>query len=397
MRILILGCGSVGGDVATQLAASHPEIQFVIGDYNVAAAEAVAARIGAAARALRVDVTGRESVRSAMAGVDLVFNAVGPFYRRALPVIDAAIEARIDYVDINDDHDVAAQLIVDSAYDRRAADAGIKVLIGCGSTPGFTNVLARLGANRLDRVHAIRLCWVVPFVGGSFSPAVWDHLFHMVDGEVTQFLDGRYQKVPAFGGRRDVSFLPPFGTYPAYFSGHGEPVTLPRFIKGVEEVSIRSYFFPQAGDDLMRALVRLGLGSHERVPGINMSPLDFLTQYAASAAGQAALTVGTGDEPFGHASQVEVDGERGGDRVRLIFEQHHFMGDGTTPAQDPTSYCARLVLEAVLRGEVKSTGVLAPEACLDPEPYVRQVVRETGMVLYEREEVVRAGRFAAGH
>jgi len=28
---------------------------------------------------------------------------------------------------------------------------------------------------------------------------------------------------------------------------------------------------------------------------------------------------------------------------------------------------------------------------------VRQVVRETGMVLYEREEVVRAGRFDAGH
>ena len=367
----------------------------MIGDYNVAAAEAVAARIGAAARAQRVDVTDRDSLRSALAGAELVFNAVGPFYRSAMPVIDAAIEARIDYVDINDDHDVAARLVMDSTYDRRAADAGIKVLIGCGSTPGFTNVLARLGANRLDRVRAIRLCWVVPFVGGFFSPAVWDHLFHMVDGDVTQYLDGRYQKVPAFGGWRDVSFLPPFGTYPAYYSGHGEPVTLPRFIAGVEEVSIRSYFFPQAGDDVMRSLVRLGFGSHEHLPGLGISPLQFLIQYAASETGKAALTVGTGEEPFGHASQVEIEGERNAERVRLIFEQHEFMGDGTTPPQDPTSICARLVLESVLRGEVKGTGVLAPEACIDPEPYVRQVVRETGMTLYEREEIVRTGRFAA--
>ncbi|MFN8627706.1 MAG: saccharopine dehydrogenase NADP-binding domain-containing protein [Candidatus Binatia bacterium] len=396
MRILILGCGSVGGEVATQLAASRPDLQFAVGDCNVAAAEAVATRIGTAARAVRVDVTDCESLRAAMSGADLVFNAVGPFYRSALPVVDAAIEARIDYVDINDDHDVAAQLIVDSTYDRRAAAAGIKVLIGCGSTPGFTNVLARLGADRLDRARAIRLCWIVPFVGGFFSAAVWDHLFHMVDGDVTQFLEGRHQRVPAFGGCRNVSFLPPFGTYPAYYSGHGEPVTLGRFIEGVEEVSIRSYFFPQAGDDLMRALVRLGMGSRERVPGIDVSPLEFLTQYATSAAGQATLTVGTGDEPFGHASQVEVEGERGGDRVRLIFEQHQFMGDEATPAQDPTSFCARLALEAVLRGEVRKTGVLAPEACLDPEPYIREVVRATGMILYEREEVVRAGRFAAG-
>lgn len=395
MKILMLGSGNVGGDVATQLAATHPEAQLVIGDYNTAAAEAVAARIGAAARAQRVDVNDRDSLRSALTGAQLVFNAVGPFYRSAMPVIDAAIEAGVDYVDINDDHDVAARLVVDSPYHQRAADAGIKLLIGCGSTPGFTNVLARLGANRLDRVRSIRLCWIVPFVGGFFSAAVWDHLFHMVDGKVTQFLEGRYQKVPAFGGCRNVSFLPPFGTYPAYFSGHGEPVTLPRFIPGVEEVSIRSYFFPQAGDDLMRSLVKLGLGSRERLPEIGISPLEFLLRYAASDAGKAALTVGTGEEPFGHASQVEIEGERAGERVRLVYEQHELMGD--SPGQDPTAMCARLVLEAVLRGDVKGTGVLAPEACIDPEPYIREVVRATGMTLYEREEIVRAGRFAAGN
>ncbi len=386
----MLGCGSVGGEAAVQLAARHPDLRLILGDHDLAAAEALAARIGAAAQPLRVDVTSPESLRMALTGADLVFNAVGPFYKRALPIIDAAIAARVDYVDVNDDHDVAARLFLDSTYDARARQAGIKVLIGCGSTPGLSNMLARLAADQLDRVRSIRLCWVVPFLGCFFTPSVWDHLFHMVDGEVTQFLDGRYQKVAPFSGRRDVTFLPPFGTYPAYYSGHGEPVTLPRFISGVEEVTIRSCFFPQAGDDFMRQLVRMGFGSQQQVPGAGMSPFDFLMHYNSTDAGRAALTVPPDPEPFGFASQVEVEGERGGDRVRIVFEQHGL----TEQATDPTSTCARVVLEEVIGGKVKGVGLLAPEGCIDPEPYVSQVVRETGVTLHKREEVIRTACYA---
>lgn len=401
MRILILGCGNVGGEVAVQLAARHPGLELLLGDYDRDAAEAVASRIGPAARSLRVDVTDAASLNSALAGVDLVFNAVGPFYRRALPVIEAAIAAGVDYVDINDDHDVAARLVLDPAYHQRALAAGIKLLIGCGNTPGLTNVLARLGANRLTRVQAIRVCWIVPFVGGFFSPAVWDHLFHMVDGEVTQFLGGRYQQVAPFGGRREVTFLPPFGTYPAYYSGHGEPLTLARFIPGVEEVTVRSCFFPQAGDELWRRIVALGMGSKEPLPDGGPSPFEYLMRYVRSPAGQAALTVLPQGDPFGHAEQVEVAGERDGEQVRLVFEQHGFLGGGGDEGEasrtgtDPTSTCARIMLDAVIRGDVRGHGLLAPEACIDADWYVREVVRDTGLILHEREEVTRRSRFGA--
>lgn len=400
MNVLILGCGNVGADVAVQLAARHPGLGLVLGDCDAAIAAATAARVGPAARSVRVDVSDAGSLQSALRGVDLVFNAVGPFYRRALPVIEAAIAARVDYVDINDDHDVAARLVRDPSYHRRACAAGIKLLTGCGNTPGLTNVLARLGADRLERVRAIRVCWIVPFVGGFFSPAVWDHLFHMVDGEVTQFLDGQYRMVRPFDGRRDVTFLPPFGTYPAYYSGHGEPLTLARFIPGVQEVTVRSCFFPRAGDDIWRQLVALGFGSRERLPDGSLSPFEYLMRYAGSPAGRAALTVLPDRDPFGHAEQVEVEGERGGEQVRLVFEQHGFLdragGDAgqTDAGTDPTSSCARIMLEAVIRGEVEGQGLLAPEACIDPQWFVREIVRDTGLVLHEREEVIRTGCFA---
>jgi len=386
-----------------QLAARHSDVQFVLGDINLAAAESLASEIGSAACAVRVDITERQNLRAVLSGAALVFNAVGPFYKSALPVIDAAIETRVDYMDINDDHDVAAQLVLDPSYHQRATEAGIKILIGFGHGPGLQNVLARLGADRLDRVNAIRLCAIVPFAFRLFSPAVLDHMFHVLGGESTQYLEGQYQKMSGMTGARKVSFLPPFRTYTAHYWGHGEPITVPHFIPGVKEVSGRFAFFPQAGNDLMGRLIDLGFGSRDPVPELGISPLKFLTHYAASEAGGKHFTMNTGEEPFKYANQVEVEGTRNGSRVRMIFEQHGSFGEdekllseGHAAAGhsfDPTPTCARIAIESLLGGELKGTGVLAPEACLDPERYVREVVRETGMALHEREEIIRTDSF----
>jgi len=268
-------------------------------------------------------------------------------------------------------------------------EAGIRIVIGCGTTPGLTNALARWGTDRLDTVQAIRMCWVCSFVPHVFSPAVWDHVFHMFDREVTQYLDGRYQKVPAYSGERVVSFLPPFGTYPVSFSGHGEAATIPHFIQGLEEASIRSFFFPQAGEDQMRRLVQMGFGSREPVPGLGVSPLKFLTHYAATPQGKESLYVPPPPGGIeGSANQVEVEGQRDGHHVRLTLETHSVQ-----IGQDPTSFCARVAMEAWLRGELKGRGLLAVEAALEAEPYIRTVVREAGMTLHEREEIVRRDCF----
>lgn len=397
MRPIILGCGNIGSSVARKLAALRKDLQLIVADWNLPAAEALAAEIGGGTIACHVDVNDPESLNKVLSQGNVVLNTVGPFYRTALFVIEAAITAKVHYIDINDDHDVAAQLVLDPSYDRRAKDAGTIILIGCGATPGFTNVLAKHGSERLDKTSSIRLCWVVPFVVQGFSPAIMDHLFHMLSGEVIQFIDGKHQKVPAYSGTRDVDFLPPFRSYPAYFSGHGEPVTLGHFIPGLEEATIRSYFYPKTADDLMRFLVESGFGSRDEVPGLGLSPMEFITGYAASAAGQRALRVEQGDEVFGYASQVEISGERGGDKVRLVFEQHQLLGGNTenqSEGGDPTAVCARLSLESVLDGKVNLRGFLAPEACLETQSFIKAVITETGITIHEREEVVKRDMFS---
>lgn len=393
MKVLILGCGNVGGPVAVQLMERNAQdVELVLGDRNLEAAQALATQIGHNVKAIHIDINDAAGLRAAMKGMNLVFNFVGPFYLSAYPVIEAALEMGVDYMDINDDHDVALKIVSDNSYNERAKAAGTKIIIGCGATPGLTNALARWGANRMDKATAVRMCWVCMFVPDYLSPGVWDHLFHMYTGNVTQYLDGKYQQVPACSGERNVTFLPPFETYPTSFSGHGEAATIPHFIKGLQEASIRSFFFPKAGDDQLRRLVEMGFGSREPLPGLDISPLQFFVKYAASDLGKSCINVEMPEEGFpgSNANQVEVEGMRDGNQVRLTLETHLLkMGGG-----DPTSVCARVALQTWLRGGlIGDNGVHAVESAIDPEPYIRAVVKDTGMILHEREEIIRKNCF----
>ncbi|MCY1336366.1 Lysine 6-dehydrogenase [compost metagenome] len=396
MRVLLLGCGNVGANVARQLLPRHPEVECVIGDLNLEAAEKLAASLGPRASAVSADIRDPARLDALFDGVDLVFNAVGPFYRSAVPVIEAALRAGVDYIDINDDHDVAETLFLDPIWHQRALEAGIRLIIGCGSTPGLTNVMARMLADRLDKVREIHLATAVPFVPDLLSPAVIDHMMHITAGEVVQFIDGQYRKMPGWGGRCEVPYAAPFKAYPSFFIGHGETVTLPHFIKGLDQVTNRIAFFPEAGSEVWRSLIDLGLGNAEAIEGLGISPLKFLTHHLSSDAGRKSVTVDLSDEPWAVASRVEVVGERNGAEVRYVLEHHLDLPteqvEDSTP--DPTPTCARLVIEAWLAGGVTGKGLLAPEVCLDAEAYVRAFARETGGRLIESETMKKRDCYA---
>ncbi|SEJ54561.1 Saccharopine dehydrogenase, NADP-dependent [Pseudomonas linyingensis] len=396
MKVLLLGCGNVGANVARQLVPRHPELEYVVGDLDLAAAEKLAAELGSRVRGVRADVLDPTRLDELLDGVDLVFNAVGPFYRSAVPVIEAALRARVDYIDINDDHDVAEQLFLDPSWHVRALEAGIKLVIGCGSTPGLTNVMARMLVDRMDKAREIHLATAVPFVPGLLSPAVVDHMMHITAGEVVQFVDGEYRKMPGWGGRLEVPYAAPFKAYPSFFIGHGETVTLPHFIKGLDQVTNRIAFFPEDGSQVWRSLIDLGLGNPEVIESLGISPLKFLTHHLASEAGVRSVSVDLSDEPWAVASRVEVVGERDGAEVRCVLEHHLDLPteQAEDSTADPTPTCARLVIEAWLAGGVTGTGLLAPEVCLDAEAYVRAFARETGGRLIESETVLKRDLYA---
>jgi saccharopine dehydrogenase (NAD+, L-lysine-forming) len=397
MRILILGCGGVGSNAARQMAARHPQIEYVVGDRHLAAAERLAGRIGSGARPIEVDVHDLGSLDAACEGVDLIFNAVGPFYRNAAPVIEAALRHRIDYLDVNDDHDVAERLFADPAFAARVADAGIRMIVGCGFAPGMTNVMTRYACRTLQQVDAIHLALAVPFVPTLFTPAVLAHMFHITAGSVTQVIDGQLRQVPGWSGGCEVPFMAPFGTYPAYYFGHGETVSLAHFIPGVKELTNRLAFFPPSGSEKWRALLDQGFAAAEVIPELGISPAQYIGHHLKTAAAQAYFSPDPNAGPSGFANRVEVEGMRNGDRVCVVCEVHGAIGGHRARGEeaplesDATPTCARIGMEAFVRGEVLGKGLLAPEVAFDAERFLAAALKESGLTLLTRETVVHQG------
>ena len=103
MRVLILGgAGIIGSEVAEHIV-KYPDVdEVILGDILVDKAEKLASKMKKA-KALKVDVTDRPSLIAQMQKADVVVGCVGPYYKFGVPIVKAAVEAGVNFVDIMDD------------------------------------------------------------------------------------------------------------------------------------------------------------------------------------------------------------------------------------------------------------------------------------------------------
>lgn len=380
MRVLFLGAGNVGSNAALQLAQNRPDVQIRVGDLRLDNAQrTAAATTSASAEAVQVDVHDPASLAAALDGVDIVLNTVGPFYRNAAPVMEGAIAAKAHYVDVNDDDDVAVKVLADQDLRERAAQAGVRLVIGCGTTPGVSNIIARHGIDGLDTPQRVTVTMLLSFQGlRYFSPAVLDHMFHITTGEVTRYQDGAFRSVPGFGDERQIRALAPFGTHNSYNAGHGETAMLGTSFPQLEEVSVRLAYIEDGANERWRALIEAGLASGEAVESAGVSPVEFL---GALVGTDRPLPFFDQGGPALNGAAVEVEGLRGGWQVHINTLMNFVGGEG---AMDPTSTAARIGVEALLDGRVSGTGVLTPEVCFDPADFIDHFVQDPAVAITQQ-------------
>lgn len=223
-RILLLGAGAMG-NIAAQTVASFPEAgSLIIADLDPTAAQAVASACGDKAKAARVNVTNHAELVAVMRQVDLVMNCVGPFFRFGVPVLEAAIEAGIDYLDICDDPEPTKAM--HELHDR-AKEAKITAIIGLGASPGITSMLAARAREELDETEELIAGWNIEEDAGgddkvAYSAAVV-HWMQQCSGTILECENGRLvEKRPLAEVALDY---PGRGERTVYTVGHPEPVS----------------------------------------------------------------------------------------------------------------------------------------------------------------------------
>ena len=374
MRALVLGgTGGMGQGVARDLIKQEQIKQVRLGDINVDPAR-VQEKLRASEKISlsRIDVNDHAGLVSAIRDADVVINCAGPFYKTAVAVARAAVEARVNYIDICDDYE-AAEILFASDIDKAAREAGITVLTGMGSDPGTNNVLVKWYADHLDRVDEIALFWVVSIA--ELAGAAWDHSLHMTIGKIPQYLDGKLEYVEGGAGEEVAQFLEPLGTCVVRYVGHPQPLTIPRYIKGVKRVVIKGALIPAWVDELIKEQKETGFLSKEpiEVKGTKVVPYDLTLKL------WDAIPKNRDNGPLASGLKVIVKGERKGKQVTYTADIVGRMAPGTgLPAS-----IAALMLDA---GDVTVKGVVAPEGCIDPEKFLAALLQR-GARIHQTETV----------
>lgn len=379
MKLVILGAGSISGGVARLLSSTGGYDSLVIADLDLARATDLAGEVGG--QAVRFDATDPQSITDAIAGADVVFNAVGPFYRFGMPIIRAAIAAGVNYVDVCDEFDVAEQLVGATDLDEAARAAGVSVVFGMGFAPGITSLIGRWAVESLDTAHSVDVTMAIPYVV-NMGATINEHMLHSMSGDVRQFLDGAIRATPAWGDPQAITFGAPFDTtVRAGYMGHPEGITLGTYLPGLRNATVRFTWFEQEGNEVWQTFERLGLTDPEVLAGTSLSPRQFLARFMASEAGQRRLAVPSAGMP-GTTMRVTADGEIDGVPARAVFETQIIYGGRS--GQDPTPIAAAAAVREMLAGRITRTGLMSPEACLDPKTFVPGVLEQAGVGLTQQ-------------
>jgi saccharopine dehydrogenase-like NADP-dependent oxidoreductase len=321
---------------------------------------------------VKMDVMDHAGMVAAFKEVDIVINTAGPFYKTAVPVARAAVEAGKNYIDICDDYE-GTEILFNSEIDDLAKKAGITVLTGMGSDPGTNNVLVKYYADKLDKVDEIYLYWVVSIA--ELAGAAWDHSLHMTLGQVPQYIDGELTQVE--GGTEMVSemFLPPLNECRVRYVGHPQPLTLPKYIKGVKNVIIKGALIPHWVDEMIAEQKATGFLGTDPVDlkGTKVTPYDLALELWKT------IPEGRDNGPQSSGLKVIVKGERDGKKVTYTADMAGRMAPGTGL---PAAMAALMFAD----GDVKEKGVVAPEGCIDPEIFIKAFIGK-GAKIHQSEKI----------
>jgi lysine 6-dehydrogenase len=380
MRVIVLGgCGEMGSEATRDLARTSEFEEIVVADLNLEKARALAAELGGGrVRALQVDAGDERRLSEQLKGFDVVANCTT--YHFGMKATRAAIRAGVNYLDLGGLFNTPKQL----ELDEEARASGVTVCLGCGATPGVTNLLARRAADQLDEVDEVHVAFA-SFRSVAPSPGLLDTVLDEFSPGSRRFFwrAGEFVEVPAFSGARRVRFAEPVGEAEVYYVPHSETHALPRFLgKGVRLVDVRGTWRPE----IMRALrvfAEFGLTGDGAVSfeGREIKSKAFLREHIL----QHAAEVG-GEGEWAFLLNVEVKGRRDGKARRFVYTTSHPARDawGTTATARVTGIPASIGAQKLARGEATSAGVMSPDACFEPLPFFEELSRR-GIVVREEE------------
>ncbi len=340
MRVAVLGAGgTIAPAIVRDLGESEEVTAMRLLDIDLRRAEEVAMEHGAGkAQARKADAT--SDLAEHLAGMDVLVNSAA--YRINLAAMGACLEAGCHYMDLGGLYHVSAEQL---RLSERFEQSGLLALLGIGSAPGKTNLLADRATRELQGSPSSISVLAAgrdldPPEGLSFPYAVRTLLDEITIPPMA-LIDGRARELEPLQAGPTADFGDPIGEGETIFTLHSEVLTFGDSF-GCPNVTFALSLSPK----VLESLQELRGASEERI-----------AEVARSASPPSAKTVSV------HI--VEVTGEESMIRARSVTGPNEAwgLGGGIVSTATPAAAAVRLLA----RGEIERRGGLPPEACIEPD------------------------------
>jgi saccharopine dehydrogenase-like NADP-dependent oxidoreductase len=368
-RFVVLGgAGTIGRVIVRDLFESHTRNQILIADFNGRAAQEAAQSY----RSRRISWSAADAgdpvkLAGLLRNYAVVINCTR--HDLNLKVMEAALRARVNYLDLGGLFTWTRRQL---RLNRRFVDAGITAILGMGCAPGLTNVMAAEAASNLERIDSIRIR-----VGSrAFNSRPGDFSFpysaRTVIEELTlkpwKWSRGRFVESAARSGWERVEFGGPVGDVWVVATRHSEIATLPISLraKGIRYVDFKVSFDRDFVRELLR---RLRSGSTIR---------DF-------------ETLGSSRDRVDDCeiTRVILRGRLvGREDPRTITMDAHARSRpewGASAGDIDTACPASVVAQMLASGQIRRTGVFAPEDIVSPAQLFNALRRRKMKIIAKSE------------
>jgi saccharopine dehydrogenase (NAD+, L-lysine-forming) len=342
--VAVLGAGgTIAPAIVADLAQSDEVKAMTLLDLDSGRAQAVADEHGGGkASAAEIDARSISDLAAAIADAGVLVNTAS--YRVNLEAMQACLEAGCNYLDLGGLYWMTGrQLELGADFER----AGLLAVLGIGSSPGKTNLMAARGVRELGSgdykaidVMAAGRDPAAPDDGRMRPPYAIQTLLDELTLAPVLLRDGKPVEIDPLSPGGSVSYGDPIGTAETIYTLHSELATF-----GASFGCRASSFRLSLADPLLERLKQLVGASADEV----------------AAAGREAAS------PSNQTVSVHLVALRTADgrslTVRAISRPHFGLGGSVVSTAAPAAATVRLFA----RGSLRAIGALPPERCIDPD------------------------------
>lgn len=326
----------------------------------------------------KVDIANQSQLIKLLRGKSVCINSTNYYFN--LSVMKACLKARVPYLDLGGlFHMTKKQLKLHKQFKK----AGLLAILGCGATPGITNVMAAHGASLLDRVQEIH----VKFGGRDFTkyktPFVLPYSAQTIFDEFTmkavKIMHGKIKMIAPWSDSTVENFPKPVGKTLCGSVLHSELATFPKSFPGIRECSFQGGF----GEDFVAFIKTLIAQGFAKEPYRTWT-VEFLNKFMPEKVAPtsrrrinrlASLRLGLGMKMKDiEILRVTLFGIKNGKKKKVVVDcVAKSIPMWNAPAGTVDTGVPPSIIAQMIGGKIRAKGVLPPELCVEPEGFFREL------------------------